>query len=342
MNRSSLSRRVHRTIAALAVAAAAASLAGAGSAAATPAPSTAYVDSVTPITEQRWRVEVYSPAMDTVVPLDVLRPADDSAPRPVLYALGGAGVGVIEGTGWIESSNIAEFYSDKNVNVVIPATGNFSYFTDWAEDDPVLGRNKWETFLTRELPPVIDAELGANGVQSILGMSMSAGSALDLAIRSGDLYSGVAAFSGCVRTSDTIGRQYVKLVVERRGKGNADNMWGPAGDPRWAEHDVYLNAEGLRGKELYLASRNGLPGVYDVPGQERAAGESFNTQIVVGGAIEAATQICTSQLVNRLDELGIPVTADLGSSGTHSWGYWEDDLRDSWPTLAASMGVEIR
>lgn len=342
MKRSALSPRACRTVAALgAVAVGIAPILGAGPAAATPAPAGAYVENVTSITEQHWKIDVYSPAMDTVVPLDVLRPADDSAPRPVLYALGGAGVGTIEGTGWIESSDIVEFYADKNVNVVVPATGNFSYFTDWAEDDPVLGRNKWETFLTEELPPVIDAELGTNGVQSILGMSMSAGSALDLAIRSDDLYSGVASFSGCVRTSDPIGRQFVKLVVERRGKGDATNMWGPDTDPRWAEHDVYLNAEGLRGKALYLTSRNGLPGEYDVPGQERAAGESFNTQIVVGGAIEIATLACTTQLVGRLGELGIPVTADLGSSGTHSWGYWEDDLRNSWPVLAASMGVEI-
>lgn len=309
-------------------------------ASAEPAPADARVERIDRITEQRWTVEVYSPAMDIVVPLDILRPADSSVPRPVLYALGGAGVGLIPGTGWAESSDIFEFYSDKDVNVVVPSTGNFSYYTDWADDDPKLGRNRWQTFLTEELPPVIDEALDTNGIQSIVGMSMSAGSALDLAIHSGDLYSGVASFSGCVRTSDPVGRQFVKLVVERRGKADVDNMWGPPGDPRWAEHDVYLNAEQLRGKALYLTSRNGLPGPYDVPGQERAAGESFATQIVVGGAIETATNICTRQLVDRLDSLGIPVTADLDSPGTHSWGYWEDDLRNSWPVLAASMGLD--
>lgn len=326
---------------ALFVAGAAITLFGAAGAHAAPAPAAAYVADVDELTDQHWVVQVYSPAMDTVVPLDVLRPADSSAPRPVVYALGGAGVGVIPGTGWMESSDIADFFSDKDVNVVVPATGNFSYFTDWAADDPVLGRNQWQTFLTEELPPVIDEALGANGTQSVIGMSMSAGSALDLAIHSGDLYSGVASFSGCVRTSDPIGRQYVKLVVERRGKGDVDNMWGPAGDPRWVEHDVYLNADGLRGKALYLSSHTGLPGPYDTPGQERAAGESFATQIIAGGAIEMATGVCTRQLVHRLGELDIPVTADLDSPGTHSWGYWEDDLRKAWPILAESMNVEV-
>ncbi|WP_331712433.1 alpha/beta hydrolase-fold protein [Rhodococcus sp. D-6] len=191
-------------------------------------PATAYVEGVDEVTDQHWTVRVYSPAVDTVIPLDVLRPADPSEPRPVVYALGGAGVGVIDGTGWMESSDIAEFFSDKNVNVVIPATGNFSYFTDWDLDDPVLGRNRWQTFLLEELPPVVDELLDADGKQSIIGMSMSAGSALDLAIRSGDLYSGVASLSGCVRTSDPVGQLYVRLVVERRGKGDVESMWGPA------------------------------------------------------------------------------------------------------------------
>ena len=315
-------------------------LSGAPAAHAIPEPATAYVEGMEEISPQHWRVQVYSPAMDTVVPLDVLRPADTSESRPVVYALGGAGVGVIPGTGWMESTDIEEFFADKNVNVVVPATGNFSYFTDWAADDPTLGRNRWQTFLLEELPPVVDELLDANGIQSIIGMSMSAGSALDLAIHGGDLYSGVASFSGCVRTSDPLGQQYVKLVVELRGKGDVLNMWGPTSDPRWAEHDVYLNAERLRGKALYLTSRNGLPGPYDVPGQERVAGESFATQIVAGGAIEAATLQCTQQLAERLDSLDIPFTAELGAPGTHSWGYWEDDLRNAWPILAESMDID--
>jgi S-formylglutathione hydrolase FrmB len=123
---------------------------------------------------------------------------------------------------------------------------------------------------------------------------------------------------------------YATVVLRRkRSQGDApvENRWGPAGDPRWAEHDAYLNSEGVGGKALYLTSR------------ERVV---HHTQIVAGGAIEAAAQICTTQLVDHLDRPGIPVTADLGSSGTHSWRYWEDDLRNSWPTLAASMGLEIR
>lgn len=301
----------------------------------------AHLESIEKISDRHFVLDVYSPSMDTVEALDVLLPADSSVPRPVLYALNGAGQGVVDKSGWFDATDIIDFMADKNVNVVSPRAGTYTYYTDWVNDDPAIGRAKWQTFLTEELPPVIDAALGTDGVQSIMGMSMSASSALDLAAQSGDLYSGVAAFSGCGRTTDDLGRAYIEAVVGWRGKADLTNMWGPVDGPGWAGHDVVRNAERLRGKTLYLASRTGLPGPLDTPDQVRLNGQtdSFAAQIIAGGGIEAATNECMTELADRLAVLGIPAVTDLDSPGTHSWGYWEQDLRKSWPTLAASMGL---
>ena len=89
--------------------------------------------------------------MDRVIPLQVIRPADGSVPRPTLYLLNGAGGGE-DGANWLNQTDVLGFFADKNANVVIPAQGLLSYYTDWEKDDPVLGRNKWTTFLTRETP----------------------------------------------------------------------------------------------------------------------------------------------------------------------------------------------
>jgi S-formylglutathione hydrolase FrmB len=304
-------------------------------------PGTAHVTSVERLTSQHWVVNVYSPAMDSIEALDVLVPADRSVPRPTLYALNGAGQGLVEKSGWFEATDIVSYFADKDVNVVSPRGGNYSYYADWIKDDPSLGRNKWETFLTKELPPVIDAELGTNGVNSIMGMSMSASSALFLTAESGDLYTGVASFSGCARTTDPVGREYMRLVVETRGKGKLDNMWGQPDNPLWAEHDMVLNAEKLRGKAIYLTSRTGLPGRFDNNENVRLNGQTdrLADQLIFGGGIEAATSLCTRQVANRFAELGIPAVADLDEPGSHSWGYWEQDMRKAWPTLATSMGV---
>lgn len=309
---------------------------------ATADPDTAHVTSIDKLTDQHWVINVYSPAMDSVEALDVLVPTDRSVPAPTLYALNGAGQGILKDSGWFEATDIVDFFADKQVNVVSPRGGNFSYYADWIADDPELGRNKWETFLTEELPPVIDAELGTSGVNSIMGMSMSASSSLFLAAASGDLYQGVASFSGCARTTDEIGYQYMKLVVETRGKGKLANMWGERDNPLWAEHDMYLNADKLRGKTIYLSSRTGLPGKFDNNDNVRLNGDQpydLADQIVLGGGIEVATGLCTRQIAARLTELGIPAVTDLEEPGSHSWSYWEQDMRKAWPTLAASMGV---
>ena len=63
---------------------------------------------------------------------------------------------------------------------------------------------------------------------------MAGTSVFNLAIHKPSLYKAIAAFSGCARTSDWLGQQYIKLVVDR-GDGNIENMWArsaaPAGSP---------------------------------------------------------------------------------------------------------------
>ncbi len=300
-------------------------------------PRVSSVDHIDKLSETRWDVYVYSASMDRVIPLQVLRPADTSHPQPTLYMLNGAGGGE-DGANWLKQTDMPEFFADKNINVVIPIGGYLSYYTDWERDDPKLGRNKWQTFLTQELPPVLDDALDSSGVNAIGGLSMSAGSVLDLAIHAPGLYRGVASYSGCAQTSDPVSRNFMRLMIETRGGGNIDNMWGPEGDPRWVEHDPYLNADKLRGLELFVSNATGIPGPYEMPNATRAVGSPpLQDQIVVGGLIEALSNGCAQRLQQKLGELGIPADFHLDYPGTHSWMYWQDALRISWPTLERAL-----
>ncbi len=283
---------------------------------------------------------VYSASMDRVVRLRVRTPADTSEPRPTLYLLNGAGGGDGQAT-WDARTDVDEFFADKNVNVVTPLDGSFTYYTDWERDDPALGRNKWTTFLTQELPPIIDEQFRTSGVNAIAGLSMSGTSVLSLAIAAPTLYRAVGAYSGCAETSTELGQLYVRTVVESRGEADAENMWGPVDGPGWAANDPYVNADKLRGIDLYISSATGLPGPHENLGArsvENDPGLLLN-QIVVGGVIEAAVDACTHRLAARLDELGIPARFEFRSRGTHSWGYWQDDLHNSWPMIARAVGV---
>ncbi len=62
---------------------------------------------------------------------------------------------------------------------------------------PALGVQKWETFLTRELPGYMAARHGSdNRRNGIAGLSMSGTSALNLASRHPGFYKAVASYSG--------------------------------------------------------------------------------------------------------------------------------------------------
>ncbi|MEC3953125.1 alpha/beta hydrolase family protein [Nocardia sp. CDC153] len=291
------------------------------------------------IDDRHLRLTVHSAAMNADFPVDVQRAADDSAPRPVLYLLSG-GSGGKGPASWDSRTNAFDFLADKNVNVVQPIGGAASYYADWRLPDPRLGVMKWTTYLTEELPPLIDTALATNGVNGLVGVSMSGTSVLQLPIAKPGLYRSVAAYSGCARIADPVGQAFVRITVGFGG-GDAANMYGPFNDPMWAAEDPYLHADALRGVDLYLSSGNGLPGPHDQAGDRHFAGGGDNlaNQLLVGGILEAAVDQCTRDMADRLKELGIPATVELHPYGTHSWGYWDDEFPASWPVLAHGLGL---
>lgn len=59
--------------------------------------------------------------------------------------------------------------------------------------------------------------------------------------------------------------------------------------------------------------------------------------MIVGGAIETGSLVCTRTLQATLAAQGIPATFRYANPGTHSWPYWVDQLHLSWPTIARAL-----
>lgn len=307
------------------------------------APNGSFLREVEEVTERKLDLTVHSAAMDKDITVRVVRPEPGTAkegPEASVYMLGGV-EGSSEENGWAQMTDAAAFFADKNVNLVIPFGGESSYYTDWQREDPVLGRQKWETFLTKELPPIIDSAFDTTGKNALIGLSMSMTSVLNLAIAAPDMYEGVGAYSGCAMTSDPVARRFVEITVADFG-GNPVNMWGGPNDPMWVEHDPYVNAEKLRGTALYISTGTGMAGKHDRIDSPAVAGNErrLATRVVVGGLIEAVTHECTTRMADKLDALDIPATVNFRPKGTHTWEYWEQDLHDSWPILAESLELE--
>ncbi|MBD0862636.1 esterase family protein [Gordonia sp. zg691] len=291
----------------------------------------ARVLAVTPVSPTRATMTVYSAAMKRPIRVSVLLPRDRTRPRPTLYLLDGIDGGVYTNytqSGWTSQTDIVRFMAGKPVNVVMPIGGTGSYYTDWRKLDPVLGRNKWETFLTKELPPLVDKRFNGNGRNVIGGLSMGALGAMSIAVRHPDLYRGVAAFSGCLDQGSPEFRQATATSVTTRG-GNPDNMWGPLDHDTWDAHNPAVHVAALKGKPTYVAVGNGLP--------DPALGLA-GLASPVGGVLEGIVARCTESFKRRADRAGVDIDYDF-RAGLHSWGYWNQDLHRAWPTIARALDV---
>lgn len=304
--------------------------------------------------------KVYSPSMDRDIPIAVIPATDAEGQRvsgaPIIYLLNGAG-GAEQDADWLKMYNTREFFQGKGVNVVIPQAGAFTYYTDWVDDNVrspyITGPQKWETFLTKELPGPIEETLDADDRRAIVGFSMSGTTSLVLPTHNPGFYDAAASFSGCAATSSLHAYNFARLTVNRAsGTGDfrtvtPEMMWGPMGSEYNRYNDALLNAGKLRGTALYISTATGLAGRPDQvgflvgQGAPEVVASVASTQLQVeGGVIEAAINKCSHDLRAKLEHEGIPATYEFRNVGTHSWPYWRDDIEKSWyTTIAPAFGM---
>lgn len=277
------------------------------------------------------RLWVSSPAMNRIVPVEILRSGSHEGPKPRLYLLDG--VDSPTPSGWFLPGDIGRVVGNRNVDLVMVQGADASLYADWLRDDPVLGRNQWETFVTDELPRALDPRLGAPTRTGIAGLSMGGGAAAALAVRHPEKYEAVGSLGGCYSAADDIGYLLTKVTVETRG-GAMDNLWGARNSAAYAEHDVIRHAEKLRGKTLYFSSATGIPG----PG-EWAGHNGDLLRFTQGAALEQAVHACTVKLDRRLDEVGVDARVDYFPTGLHNWGSFGAGLGPMLDTLLPRLGA---
>ena len=309
-------------------------------------------------------IKATAPAMGRDVPLAVITPDGTfDTSRPTLYLLNGAG-GAEQGMDWIVSTvakdldpktektqDLVHYYANRNVNVVIPQAGAFSYYTDWLttpDRSYLKGPQKWETFLTKELPGPLEDYINGNGKRGIAGMSMSATSSLVLAQHNPNFYDAIGSYSGCAATSTPLPNFYTQLTVNRGG-GSTEQMWGPMGGDYNRYNDGLINAtkNNMGNSKVYVSANSGLAGATDLGSSKidalgsSQAFKSSSTLVVEGGVIEAAMNACTHDLKAKMEREGVDAVFNLRNTGTHSWPGWLDDINSSWPTYARAFDLPV-
>jgi len=233
-----------------------------------------------------------------------------------------------ETNGWDINTAAFEWYFQSGLSMVMPVGGQSSFYTDWYR--PATGKAgtvtyKWETFLTNELPAWLAANRGIdpNG-NAIVGLSMSGGSALNLAIWHPTQFLFTASLSGFLNPSLGLWPILINVAMRDAGGYRASDMWGPKGDPAWQRNDPMVNIGRLvaNGTAVWVYCGTGAPSDID------NAGDPSFTGLFTAGYLENVTLDTNKEFQKKyLAAGGHNAVFNFPPSGTHSWGYWGAQLQ---------------
>lgn len=226
---------------------------------------------------------------------------------PVLYLLQGA---IDDYTAWISEGNAEALSAGYPMIIVMPDAGDEGYYSDWYNGG-AFGPPQWETYHIHQLIPWIDAHyrtVATRGGRAVGGVSMGGFGALSYAARHPDLFAAAISFSGLVDSNSLSDRATIPNTVFGSWITQA---------VRWHGHNPCDLAGNLRGVDVSLYLRNGLPGK-GYFGLDPA-------EIIVHWQ--------NATLHRRLLAADIPHHWNDRGAGRHKWPTWQEDLSVALPRL---------
>jgi diacylglycerol O-acyltransferase/trehalose O-mycolyltransferase len=229
--------------------------------------------------------------------------------------------------GWDINTPAFEWYYKSGISVIMPVGGQSSFYTDWYQPSQGNGQNytyKWETFLTQELPQWMSANKGVSTTgNAAVGLSMSGNSAMILAAYYPDKFIYAGSLSGFLNPSEGWWPTLIGMAMNDAGGYNASSMWGPSSDPAWQRNDPMLQIPRLvqNNTRIWLYCGNGTPnelGGADLPATF-LEGFTLRTNLTWRDKYLAAG--------------GRNAVFNFPDNGTHSWGYWGQQLQQMKPDL---------
>ncbi len=233
---------------------------------------------------------------------------------PTLYVLHG---GFDDYKSWTDKTDIEQLSANRQAIIVMPDTSWCSAYTDWWNYGKG-GRPKWETYVTTEIPQILERGYRANTSRAVAGNSMGGLGAMKIAANHSTMFKAAASFSGDV---DPLHQYPGGSGVSTPGLAcfaDWKRVWGdpavPAQRAIWEANDPWNQAAKLRGLSLYVSSGGN------------------------GDVAESQVDKESRGFVTKLQSLGIPVNAHF-YNGTHSWSYWQTELHAAFPQLMGAIGA---
>jgi diacylglycerol O-acyltransferase/trehalose O-mycolyltransferase len=243
-----------------------------------------------------------------------------------------------DASGWDINTAAFEWFYQSGVSVVMPVGGQSSFYTDWYQ--PAAGTAgtvtyKWETFLTQELPAWLAANRGqAPTGNAVVGLSMSGGAALTLAVWHPAQFIFASSLSGYLNPSNGLWPTLIGFSMKDAGGYSAAHMWGPTSDPAWGRNDPMVNINALvaNNTALWIYCGNGATSELD-DGSD--FGAQYSAQFLENITLSTNKEFQQKYLAAG----GRNAVFNFPTDGTHSWAYWGAQLQAMKPDLVRILGA---
>ena len=214
-----------------------------------------------------------------------------------------------------------------------------SFYTDWYQPSRGNGQDytyKWETFLTQELPAWLEANKGVSQTgNAVVGLSMAGAPALTYAIYHPQKFIYAASLSGFLNPSEGWWPMLIGLAMNDAGGYNAESMWGPSSDPAWKRNDPMVNINQLvaNNTRIWVYCGTGTPSDLDT---SAGGGNLMAAQFLEGFTLRTNVSFRD----NYIAAGGTNGVFNFPPQGTHSWGYWGQQLQMMKPDIQRVLGAQ--
>mgnify|MGYP000499904761 FL=1 len=238
--------------------------------------------------------------------------------------------------GWDINTPAFEWMENSGLSTVMPVGGQSSFYTDWYQPSKGNGQTytyKWETFMTQELPTWLAANRGVSRTgNAAVGISMAGSASLNYAIWHPDQFSYAASLSGFLNPSEGWWPTLIGLAMNDAGGFDANSMWGPSSDPAWKRNDPMVNIGRLvaNNTRIWIYCGTGTPSELDAGAD---GGNLMAAQFLEG--LTLRTNVTFRD--NYIAAGGRNGVFNFPANGTHSWGYWGQQLQQMIPDLQQTL-----
>jgi diacylglycerol O-acyltransferase/trehalose O-mycolyltransferase len=163
---------------------------------------------------------------------------------------------------------------------------------------------------------------------------MAGSAALTLAVWHPQQFPYAASLSGFLNLSEGWWPGLMGMAMGDAGGFKPDDMWGPGGNDTWKRNDPMVQIPKLvaNNTRIWIYCGEGKPSDLDAG---TSAGNLFNAKFLEGFTMRTNRTFKD----NYLAAGGTNGVFNFPANGTHSWGYWGQQLQQMKPDIQRVLGA---